>query len=343
VKKERMILNALKITFVLKSPIRTAFQADTIFGHFCWALKYLRGEEKLNEFLSSYTEIPTLFSNGFPSGFFPKPILPPLTTTESKRIINDFNDNLPGENEIQKTVSGLDWLKQIKKWEFVEEDVILSMRDNFSCDRLHRYYFNNLIRDSRKAPTSPHPDNKSELVMHNTINRLSSTVGGGGLFQLEEIFFERDTSFWFLVASEFLSIDDITEIMNYIEKSGFGADKSVGKGFIGNVSIEGYALPHSSNSNAIMSLSCFVPSGKLPEEGYYRLFTKFGKLGGDYAVSENPFKKPIILMKEGSVFMTGDYTAYYGTLIDNVHWNEKIRHYGYVFPLGIRVSAHTQE
>ena len=41
------------IEICLKSPIVTSFQSDTIFGHICWAIRFLC-ENKLRKFLETY-------------------------------------------------------------------------------------------------------------------------------------------------------------------------------------------------------------------------------------------------------------------------------------------------
>ena len=63
------------IELKLSAPLITPFQSDTIFGHICWAVRFLKwGEEdKLNDFLTQYeTEDspPLLISNGFPKVFY---------------------------------------------------------------------------------------------------------------------------------------------------------------------------------------------------------------------------------------------------------------------------------
>src|SRR5208337_1708500 len=80
----------------LKSPIITAFQADTIFGHICWAIRFIRWDgsedgDGLKEFLDLYDNRgqgpPLLVSDGFPKGYLPKPVLPPITQRELDSVV----------------------------------------------------------------------------------------------------------------------------------------------------------------------------------------------------------------------------------------------------------------
>jgi CRISPR-associated protein Csm4 len=52
-------------TYILKikpiSPFSTPIQADTLFGHLCWALRYLEGDEKkLLKFLEEFDSKPPI-------------------------------------------------------------------------------------------------------------------------------------------------------------------------------------------------------------------------------------------------------------------------------------------
>ena len=50
----------------VKSWLSSEWQADTIWGHLCWGLTHLRGEEELSRFIAAYesNEPPLLISNG---------------------------------------------------------------------------------------------------------------------------------------------------------------------------------------------------------------------------------------------------------------------------------------
>lgn len=66
---------------------------------------------------------------------------------------------------------------------------------------------------------------------------------------------------------------------------------------------------------------------------------KYGKLGGNYAncTKINPFKKPLRIFKPGAIFRTSDVKEYYGQIVQNIHENKNIVHYGLAFPVGMKI------
>ena len=51
-----------KLTLRQKSGLLSELQSDTIFGHFCWRLKEILGENSLKEFLLSYSNNDPVFT-----------------------------------------------------------------------------------------------------------------------------------------------------------------------------------------------------------------------------------------------------------------------------------------
>ena len=66
-----------KTTIKPLSNFSTVLKGDTFFGHICWAIVYRYGEDKLKELLKSYDLKPFIIvSDGFTSGYLPKPKMP---------------------------------------------------------------------------------------------------------------------------------------------------------------------------------------------------------------------------------------------------------------------------
>jgi len=89
------------------------------------------------------------------------------------------------------------------------------------------------------------------------------------------------------------------------------------------------------NANALLSLSYASFEGIGTYNAHYRLFTKFGRLGGHYAIPDtsgnppNPFKKPILMFEPGAVFYNvSDTELKSKPLLKDVHSNKDIRHSG---------------
>ena len=364
-------MNLYRLTMEIKSPIITPFQADTIFGHFSWALKYLEGEEKLEEFLEKL-EINSslmLISNGFPQGFLPRPILKPLSEKDTE-ILTDNYFGKDTKNRIRCLVA----LKELKKQSHLSWDIFRELKGNLTYFELYKKVFegtycpfwfrkkpcdlDNVIEECPKLnPDSIQRckdislDKASELVMHNTINRNAGRVKGmGGLFSEIETYYSPHSKIEIYLRSESFTKTDLQKIFQFIAKNGYGKDKSTGKGileFHELVKFEEHDFGEPADSNGFMSLSSFVPERNDPINGYYEIITKFGKLDGDFAKSGfdgkdlHPFKKPLIMFKAGSTFYDskdGCHKYYYGRLLQNIHKSEKIKHYGYAFPLKIRME-----
>ncbi len=323
------------IEITMKSPLITSFQSDTLFGHICWAIRFLKWNQdnKLDDFLSRYDNRehpPLLISNGFPQGYLPKPIIPPVTQKELEDIIGK-------ENRIEKSFK----IKAIKKidlmpketFKLLQQEVIISSKLFRVLDECYDDFMH--LKEG----------GQSILVQHNTISRLKGKVEAG-LYSQEETFFNRDGSlFEIYLMTNYFALDDLDRIFKYISIEGYGSDKSTGKGHFTFEIKEGIDISNSPEPNAFITLSSYIPSENDPTRGYYSIIHKFGKLGGLYAkgISEvygNPFKIPLIMFSAGSTFFDKNYRReeVYGSLLKDVHKNKKIRHYGYAFPIGVTIE-----
>jgi CRISPR-associated protein Csm4 len=328
----------------LSSPIVTQFQSDTIFGHICWAIRFIHGEasDKLNVFLNSYDNSehpPLLVSNGFPKGYLSKPIIQPIKQEELETIV-DTKDMIKNSFKI----------KNIKKIEYITNDHFNYLqKEKITPIKLFKIMFNgydSIVDDLSKV--------KSSVVQHNIINRIEGSVKTGGLYSQEEFFYDFEDInsgiFEIYLKTNFFSKEELKRIFEYIKIDGFGKDKSTGKGYFDFEIKEGIDLPEAENPNAFMTLSSYIPSKKDSIKGYYQTFLKFGKLGGLYAkgspeVGGNPFKKPLIMFSAGSTFYENNFSKekMYGSLLRNVHHNAEIRHYAYAFPIGIHLEDNHED
>ena len=73
-----------KTTITPISSFATPLKGDTLFGQICWAIRYIYKEDRLNSLLQNYDTEPFLIvSDGFASGYLPKPTLPSALLNES--------------------------------------------------------------------------------------------------------------------------------------------------------------------------------------------------------------------------------------------------------------------
>lgn len=257
--------------------VMTPFQADTIFGHLCWIVAHNEGDRELEKFLKP-------FKKGEPpfiiSDGFPGDLLPKPLSVEF------YFDNT----------------EKRKEWKNIE---YIGFDD-----------FNTIRKGERCEPKTT--DNLIKLlsVPHNTISRLTSTtLLEGGVFNLGEINIPEITIYLKAVSDEW--INRVYNLFQKLSKSGFGRKKSIGKGHFSISEIREFVFPPIMEANGFVTLSNFCPVENDPTEGFYKTFVKYGKLGEEFTFCGNPFKKPLLMLKTGSVFKTNETPKeFYGRVIE---------------------------
>lgn len=313
-----------------KSPIMTPLMSDTIFGHFCWAVLYKNGDNYLETLLDSYDKekpAPVLFSSAVLSGFLPRPALPPLNRDTVKKFVNKHY----GTDQ----VSLFNGVSEIKRWNGVSTLSLVQwteLKNDYSDLRLYELFKSDGKNEDSETFVK-------EVSASNFINRITGTVDqeGGGLFQREKWWYHQGIRLDLYVEINDESLNDIVKwfLLDYLPEYGFGADKSIGMGSL-DISFDDDFEPEIfqvNDANARLSLSAasFPDMGKY--KVFYRLMTKFGKLGGSFAVSSptggnpKPFKKPILMYEPGAVFLTNK-NPNTNPLLKNVHSDERVRHCG---------------
>ncbi|HQG82352.1 MAG: hypothetical protein KBG38_07165 [Candidatus Cloacimonas sp.] len=297
-----------------ESPYKTDLQSDTIFGHFAWAISYLKGAVFLKEVIKELIDKHSLvFSSAFPENRLPLPVFPkPISL---KQRLSDWESN-------RKKYKEMIWMP---KGKFI---------DNGNCFSWLSFYQSAQISYSDMNP-------KKVLIIHNTIDRLTGTTtqGGGNLYASETIFPPDNyiMESYLDLNSDLIDIDIIRQICSYISSYGFGKDKSTGYGRF-NLTVEEYAFPTVDEYSGFMNLSNMVPAKNDPVQAYYNCFPKFGKLGGSFALWESPFKYPLFIIKPGAIFMKDRPI---GSLLADIHPKSKtegIVQNLYSFSIPIKIS-----
>jgi len=172
---------------------------------------------------------------------------------------------------------------------------------------------------------------KRIATMHNQAERIyGSTAEGGQLFEQLESYLDSDPNpdpepdHGYLTIYIKLQEPGLRDWLKghflSLGQTGLGKRKSVGKGSFTVIDFEecdifGYVM----EPNAFLSLSNFVPATDDPVLGHYKTFVKYGKLGEEYASSEYPFKRPLLMIQAGSVFLlNGEVKPFYGKMIENI-------------------------
>lgn len=312
-------MNTYRVRLRPLSAFLSRWQADTIFGHLCWAIRNHEGEHALHRFLEPFHERkpPLVLSNGFPGDFVPRPMIPPQKGYLSGRLKNE-------------QVEAMREQKRIKDLRYVT-------LDEFSA----------LCRGHRPDLATHEEMLDAETILKNQINRLTggtTPLGeeeGGNLYSVEEQrFINRRTGSLLPITVYIKAIDDewrdkAHDLLQRVSLSGFGAKKSAGYGQFEVQAFESFeGFGRVPEANGFVSLSNFVPASGDPHEGHYRLIVKYGKLGEDYAASGDlsPFKWPLLMLAAGATFYAPQPRPFYGRLVKNVHpENKDIVQYGYAF------------
>ncbi len=323
-----------------QSPVMTPFMSDTFFGHFCWALRYQKGESFLKDFLNTYGDgkaAPVLFSSAFPSGYLPRPTLPPPGRDTMRAFVREHF----GKSR-QDIFQGLSRVKKWNKRRYIPLDLWTVLKDGYSAVRLYEHFFK---KEAASGDVREGKHFRDDVTTSNRISRLQGTVQEGGLFEREKRWYYEEISKDKCVPVTLDLYAEISDpamgglvdqfLLEFLPHYGFGADKSVGMGSLGIGKAESLSPECLSDQecNARMSLSLASFSGIEAYDAFYSLKTKFGRLGGHFAFSSptggnpRPFKKPVLMYEPGAVFFC-DHSLSSKPLLDKVHSDERIRHCG---------------
>jgi len=322
-----------KLILQPRSPFHSQLQSDTIFGHICWALRYTKGEKELLSFLKSFKEnvCPFLISSGFPLGFLPLPILRPLSNEEEEALLVQFYGS-----DKSSRLEFAQHLKELrKKIRYVPLSIMSQIEKNLSYYELYGNYSPDKLDDPTLFPQI----SSMEATWHNAKNRLTDMVIKGRLYAKEDFFFKEGSSLVVYIKDSYFDRKTLIDVFTFISLSGYGADKSSGRGLFDYELQDGWDLPEAANPTGFITLSLYYPVAGDFKKGFYEIMTKFGKLGGHWAAAGagNPFKLPLLMLAPGSYFEVEDKKPFYGGLIHKVHTrNPEIVHYGLALPLKVR-------
>lgn len=257
---------------------------------------------------------PVLISDGFPGDYLPQILLPRSTTPAGK----------PKEERIAHYRR----LKDSGRSQWVALEVFDSLRQG-------------------ELPLGITPSVNSlqlirpNITQKNTIDRATNTAGGdaGDLFEMEEIVIPEVTFYW-RIEENYESV--VRDFLADLAAAGYGKRKSIGYGHIERWSLESFdGFASVPDADGFVTLSRFVPAPANPREGYWNTVVKYGKLGEEFAVGGNPFKKPLIQLDCGSCFrdsVPADWVnAWYGRMVEDISpANPQVIQYGLAFLLPMK-------
>lgn len=255
------------------SAFGTPLAGDTLFGQLCWTLRHQLGNERLTALLQGYTSGQpfAVVSDALPTDHVPLPSVPSALWQASD------TDR-----------------KKLKKKRWLPIDALPKPFAQWQGDAKS---------DAEVAPQT------ERAQPHNTINRQTGTTGEGQFapYAMPQIWFHPAMRFDLHVVLDEtrLSQAELTAALDYMGATGFGRDASIG---LGKFEREGDAAltawPTTTEANSYLTLGPCAPQGLAycPVRSHYQVATRFGRHGDAAVQSGQPFKRPVLLAKAGSVF-----------------------------------------
>lgn len=305
-------METYRLRITLAAPTATPWQADTLWGHLCWALLRRRGEAALAAFLESYAhgEPALVLSDGYPADRLPRPLLPPPAPRGDKRAAILAARRAKAAAGSLVTLATFDRLR----------------RDEWSA-----------IEDGADPPVVQ----RRVLVQRNQIDRRTNTAGGesGALFTVEE-HHAAVVDIYVRLADGALPL--LHDLLADLRDEGYGKRRVVGYGAIATMDLTPFAgFAPFPDADAFLSLSRFVPAADDPADGMWRTAVKVGTVGGETAT---PFKRPLVTLTAGSWFRApGGGREWYGRLVDGVSAaHPAVVQYGLAFAVPMRAPVEAE-
>ncbi|MFH1761478.1 MAG: hypothetical protein ABIA63_10305 [bacterium] len=324
-------MNIYKAVLEPLSSFGTPLLGDMIWGHVCWALRYLEGERAVNDFITAYdSSMPLAVSDGFFSGCLPVPV----TAPPPQKHWDALADKYASKNGAKKSFEAI---KKYRRVTQVSSKILDPILDSFTLTAL--------IDSMMDADTIDKEGIISRSVPRNTIDRMRGTASA--FFTSEERFYytgsdknKKSAEFdvYFLCGQEF-PVERLKPVLEYIEREGYGRDRSTGRGHFRVNSLKEIKFRAVGKANAVFSLCSFVPAKNDPPPHAYKVQPRFGRLGGEWGSAQNPFKNGVALLGAGSTLLCdGGIKPAYGHIIKNIHADTRIRQYGIMLAHPVRLE-----
>lgn len=330
-------MQKLRISIEPRSAFISPLQSDSLFGQFCWAWRETRSEASLASLLQGMPERPPLvFSSAMPQGFLPWPLLPPPSVPQMQAIVKNCiprRDKDPADLQNTLTQQLLPYLaKKLKKLQWIRWGKLQTCLEQplDSTSLLENYLLDSLMIDDLDVDIPQALRVITQPVYKNALSRITdtTTAGGQSLYHFDETFYGTDDEgnpplldIYALIDPQHLSVADVQTTLELIGTTGFGKDKSTGKGRFALRSIETDPeplQPQCETPNGFLSLSHGVIDPAQPNVQLHsgRSMTKFGKHGGTLATQGRHIKNPLMLYRPGSLFAATEQRDHYGTAFE---------------------------
>lgn len=279
--------------FIIKpeSSWASRLRSDSLYGLILWHVALKEGDARCEELIQAFEagEPPFILSSPMPYNTVPLPALPPISRSAFKTL----SLRLSQEKEPEIALfEALQKFKTFRKSSWLPLSHWITHKGKLSAKAL----FVNYCQQEKTQASALY--SKSFFEPHVSIDRQSGGAKEGQLFFSRLTFYNPEVRFHL-----YAKVADPKWLHDYLQligKTGFGKDASTGKGQFSiqldnDFSHQDFEVPIA-NANLLLSVCASPDMSSLA--GYYRLEEKRGKTGPGYA---NPFKRPFLMLQEGSV------------------------------------------
>jgi len=295
-------MNRWLVRFRVCSPLATPLSADALFGHICWSIAWREGADGVRGFLEQMAgpTPPIVLSEPVHAGFLPMPAilragLVRLGLTGRRRML---------------------WAAY-RRLGIVPAAALYHAVSDLSAERLRE----GLEASGWPVPVVP----EREVRLRGTADRRTAAP------------MERKASDWLMLEIwppdgeahlEMLVLspndaDWVRQVLSEALEAGYGRAASAGFGKVEVVSVgpvEGW--PTVAEPNAVVALGPCCPADGQVQDGYWRVRTKWGRVGGAFSLRakglEAVQKRPVMFLEAGAVMSRCD-GEFVGSLVRGVH------------------------
>ena len=322
-----MSVYRLRLEFV--SPPGTRPAADTLFGHICWGLVYEQGPDVLREFLRFMDgpNPPLVISDPMPADHWPMPPLPAPPPKAYEQLIDETQLNGPWSGCDRR--AAVDRIGMLAETDWVPSDIFALAVSDLSTETLLR----KLIRWEREIPGPP----RAAVIPRGQVNRLSGTVEADAHY--DRIVHADGPMNCDVYASSPWPAERVLAVFEQGLSCGYGRRASIGMGHVRCASIVACELPGAGSPNAVLALGAFAPRGTDPSDGYWRLTTRLGKLGGPWATDDQVHKFPLVFLRGGAVLRAHTPAGVLGRMVHGVHPERpEVQQYGLTVGIPVKLA-----
>lgn len=326
-----------------KSNFKTELKSDTLWGIILNAIRLLYSDVETNKIIKECKEgnPPFLISSAMPyiqmDGericFFPKPLNKPFPFDASTPLEMTYYKDFKKIKTVPKQIFEMFINAELSEKEFFEKYISEKNKEK-ECKKNNEEY---------KQPFEFYNAGiKSEMVLHNTIDRLKCSTfeinGEGQLFYTEEKYVKNGGLF-FLIDGDINLIEPSLRLLSHI---GIGGDSTVGKGCF-EISFNDFELRSPENFLCYVTLSLYSPvveeinKFKIKENLFwYNISFRSGKANSKF-LNIKDFQKDISpMLTEGSSFPRIENRKFYGSIRPVLRNNNvELFSYGYAFPIPV--------